>query len=200
MRLNDPRVKGRFATTGMRATLVRVAMLALLAGAPPALRAADHVVDFDRQVDFTSLHTFTFRTTTVLLKRPEVDSPLVHRELTAAIRALLVSKGLREVEQGADLLVDWTIQGQRMAVNEWGRAVPLEVMRGGRQVPADHPWRDLPESFVEGTLVLDLLQQSSGLLVWRGVYRNNERDSARFGHNVAAYPKTLLAQFPPRHR
>jgi hypothetical protein len=183
----------------MRASFVRAALLALLAAAP-VLRAADHVVDFDHQVDFTSMHTFTMRSTTVLLKRPEVDSPLVHRELTAAIRALLVSKGLREVEQGADLLVDWTIQGQRMAINEWGRAVPLDVMRGGRQVPADHPWSNLPESFVEGTLVLDLLQQSTGLLVWRGVYRNNERDSAHFGHDVVAYPKALLAQFPPRRR
>jgi hypothetical protein len=184
---------------GLRARFVRIVASALLLAAP-SLPAADHVVDADRTVDFTAMHTFSMRATTVLLKRPEVDSPLVHRELTAAIRALLVAKGLREVEQGADLVVDWTLLGQRMAINEWGHAVPLEVMRGGRQVPADHPWRNLPEAFVEGTLVLDLVQQSSGLLVWRGVYRNNERDSARFGHNVAAYPKALLAEFPPRRR
>lgn len=197
--MNDRGVKGRLATAGIRAAFLHLAMLALVAGAP-VVRAADHVVDFDRQVDFTSMRTFTMRATTVLLKRPEVDSPLVHRELTSAIRALLLSRGLHEVEQGADLLVDWTIQGQRMAVNEWGRAVPLDVMRGGRQVPADHPWRNLPESFVEGTLVLDFVQQSSGLLVWRGVYRNNERDSGRFAHAVVAYPKSLLAEFPPRRR
>jgi hypothetical protein len=167
----------------------------LLAVCAMASSAADHIIDFDRQVDFAGVKTFALRGANIILDRPEVRSTLVQEQITGAIRAALSARGLKEA-QDADVIVDWTVRGQRFAVNEWGRAVPLD---SGEQV-FNHPWRGLPEAFVEGTLVLDLTAKSSGLLVWRGVYRNNERDSARVAHRLPDYAKKLLAEYPPRRK
>ncbi len=173
-----------------------IAFLLLMQMSSP-LFAANYIIDFDRDIDFTAVKTFTLRGEDILINRPEIRSPLVARQITGAIRAALLARGLREAAQDADLLVDWSVRGQRFAINEWGRAIPLEDVSGEWRLPPGNPWRDLPESFVEGVLVLDLTARSSGLLVWRGVYRNNERDSARVGHRLPDYAKKLLASYPP---
>jgi hypothetical protein len=175
----------------------RAIALLLLLAMSPALFAASHIVDFDREVDFTTVKTFTLRGAEFLIDRPEIRSPLVAGQVTAAIRAALLARGLRETAQDADVLVDWSVRGQRFAINEWGRAIPLDNSASGWRLPPGNPWRDLPESFVEGVLVLDLTARSSGLLVWRGVYRDNERDSARVGQRLPDYARQLFVKYPP---
>lgn len=177
---------------------IKAIALLLLLSMPSALFAASHVIDFDRDADFTAVKTFTLRGEEMLVDRPEIRSQLVARQLTGAIRAALLKRGLRESTQDADVVVDWSVRGQSFAINEWGRAIPLDNPAGGWRLPPGNPWRNLPESFVEGTLVVDLTARSSGLLVWRGVYRNNERDSARVGHRLPEYAKQLLAAYPPK--
>lgn len=69
------------------------------------LVAGDHVVDYDRTVDFSGIRTFAFRNSRVGMDRPEIRNSLVTDRATGAIRSALLARGLREVEQGADILV-----------------------------------------------------------------------------------------------
>lgn len=171
-------------------------LLLLLTVVAPTLQAADFIVDLDRQVDFSAVKTFALRRTTFQLNRPEISSSLVQANITNAVRAALVARGLTETSGNADVVVDWTVGGQRFAINEWGNAIPLDEVPGGRRLPPGNPWRGLPESFVEGMLVVDLTAQSTGLLIWRGVYRNRESGSGQYAHQLPAYATKLLASYP----
>ena len=174
------------------------AILAVLAVLSGPLLAADYIVDFDRQVDFSSQKTFAFRRTQIQSERPELNSELVRNQVTATVRAALLARGLREVSGEADLLVDWTADGQRFGINEWRNAIPLDNVPGGRGLPPGNQWRNLPEAFVQGMLAVDLTLRSSDLLVWRGVYRNKEKGSAKLAHQLPAYATKLLAAYPVR--
>jgi hypothetical protein len=174
------------------------ALLVVLAVLSGPLLAADYIVDFDRQVDFSTQRTFAFRRSQIQSERPELNSELVRDQVTAAVRAALLARGLREASENADLLVDWTAIGQRFGINEWRNAIPLDNIPGGRGLPPNNPWRNLPEAFVEGVLAVDLTVRSSDLLVWRGVYRNREKASAKLAHQLPAYATKLLAGYPVR--
>jgi hypothetical protein len=175
---------------------VTILLLALVAFAP-ALHADDHIVDRDRHVDFASIRTFAFGKTSIGINRPEIRNPLVIDQTTAAIRATLVSKGLQEVTQGPDVIVDWTLGGQGFAVNPWGRAIPSDRRRDNWR-DVETPAGGMSESFIEGLLVVDITQQASGLLIWRGVYRDTESDAAKLAGRLAGDAKKLLAQYPAR--
>lgn len=182
----------------MNARSALAAALMLLA---PAAIPADAIIDSDQTVDFSRVKTFALRRAAIELDRPETNSPLVQTQVTAKVRTTLISRGLEEAPQGtADVIVDWTADGQRFGVNEWGRAIPLDEMRGGARIPPGNPWMGLPESFVEGVLVVDLTARDTGLLVWRGVYRNQESSSAKLAHKLPDYAKKLLATYPPKQR
>lgn len=185
--------RGRRNSGPARLAAVLAALLCL-----PA--AADQVVDFDHDIDFSTISTFALRNTTVGIDRPEIRNPLVLQKVTDTVRATLTARGLKETSSSADVIVDWTVSGQRYAINEWGHAIPLDEVRGERRPPPGNPWRDLPESFVEGVLVVDLSVQSSGLLIWRGVYRNREKSSGRLAQQLPSYVKKLVSGYPPRKR
>ncbi len=170
-------------------------VLLLLAVFSPVLVADDYIVDFDRKVDFSAIRTFAFRSTSVTVNRPELRNQVVIDGTTAFIRSVLTSRGLKEVSDNPDVLVDWEVFGQGFAVNEWGRAIATEVRpRNWRE--ADNPQGGAQDTFIEGVLVLDMTAQSSGLLIWRGVYRDNENNSAKLAQNLSANAKKLLARYP----
>lgn len=148
---------------------------------------------------FGALRTFAFGTTAIGINRPEIRNPLIIEQTTAAIRSALLARGLTEDAADADVTVGWTLGGQGFAVNPWGRAIPTDRRRDN--------WRDVEtpgggqaESFIEGLLVLDVTQRSTGLLVWRGVYRDTEKDAARLARNLPGDARKLLSRYPSRKR
>jgi hypothetical protein len=176
----------------MRGTACLLVLL-LWASAPAA---GDYVVDYDREQDFRSFRTFTLRGANIAIDRPEIDNPLITQRTTAAVRAALVARGLREVLEEADLRVDWSVRGQSFFVNEWGHAIPL--FDGENRTPWQ-PRRGRgggPDSFTEGTLVIDMTQASTGLLVWRGVHREKQREVAGIADKLPAWARKMLARYP----
>lgn len=166
-----------------------VVLLLFLAVVPPALHADDYIVDFDRRFDFSTARTFAIGGTTVRINRPEISNPLVIERATAAIRTALIARGLRETADAADLNVNWTLSGQGFHVNEWGRALPITGRPGNAPGGAT-------ETFIEGLLVVDMTQASTGLLVWRGVLRDKQKDAARLAQKLDGYAKKLLRRYP----
>ena len=124
--------------------------------------------------------------------------------MTDAIRATLTSKGLKEATDRPDVTVEFTASGQDYSVGPFGRASPIEPNRGGRpgrgRGGAADPQSIQPVACTEGLLVLDLLARESGLLIWRGVYRDSEKNTGKFAQRLPDDAKTLLAQYPPRKR
>jgi hypothetical protein len=57
-----------------------------------------------------------------------------------------------------------------------------------------------PPAFSQGTLVIDLVKRDSKTLVWRGVYRDNEKNNAKLAQKLPEGAKKTLAQYPPRQK
>ncbi len=154
---------------------------------------ADQVVDFDHQIDFSTIRTFAIRNTAMGIDRPETSNSIVITHTTEVIRAALLARGLQETAQGADVLIDWQVRGQGMFIGPGGQARPTSY--GQRGDPGGQPL-----TFIEATLVLDMTQQSSGLLVWRGVLRDKDRDAAEVAKNLSGYATRLLDGYPRRKK
>jgi len=179
---------------------MRAATLCICLALSAAILAADdHVVQFDRGVDFRAIKTFSFRPSVIDSERPELDSQLVRANLTAAIRTALVARGLTETAADGDVFVDFNVSGQDYSIGPFGRAHPIPPGRGraGRRGAGES---GMPVDFTEGVLVLDLTARGSGLLIWRGVYRDSERDPSSFAKKLPADARKLLDGYPPRPR
>jgi hypothetical protein len=80
-------------------------------------------------------------------------------------------------------------------------ARPIEPARGGgRRGRATDPQSTNPVGFVEGVLVIDMIAGTPGTLVWRGVYRDNEKSSAKFSDKLPGDARKLLSEYPPKRK
>ena len=141
------------------------------------LLADDQNVDFDIHTNFSTLRTFALRDGKVDSGHPELNNPLIVRKVGDAVRAALTAKGLTETANSPDIFVDYSISGQDFA-----------AQRGG------------PAAFSQGTLVIDLVKRDSKSLVWRAVYRDNEKNNARLARKLSDDARKLLSAYPPRQK
>lgn len=139
------------------------------------LSADDRNVDFDRHTDFSTLKSFALHEGKVNSPNPELNNPLLVRKIGDAIRAALVSKGLRETASDPDLIVDYTIVGE-----------DFSATRGG------------PAAFSQGTLVIDLVKREPKMLVWRSVYRDKESSNAKLAQSLPRAVTKSFSGYPPR--
>ena len=128
------------------------------------LLADSRDVEFDNQVDFSKFKTFTIRDGQSTSKQPELNSTLVRKKIEEAVRSQLKSKRLEEADNRPDLFVTYRLGAT--AAREV-QAFPAGRLGLGTRRRIVH--------FTEGTLVIDLNERGSRTLVWRGVYRDDER-------------------------
>ena len=141
------------------------------------LFADEHTVDFDRHTDFSMMKTFALREGKVDSPRPELNNTLMLKKIADAIRAELALKGLKETVNNPDIIVDYSVSGEDFTES-----------RGG------------PISSSEGTLIVDLTKRDSRALVWRGVYRDSERNSTKLAQKLPGDVKKFLSEYPPKQK
>jgi Domain of unknown function (DUF4136) len=157
----------------VRLTALSISVL-LLGG---LLFADDRAVDFDHHVDFSTLKTFAVREGTIDTASPELDNTFVLKRIADALRVELTSRGLKETLDRPDVIVDYSLQ-----------TLLFSEQRGG------------PISATEGTLVIDLTRRDPRALLWRSVYRDNERSAAKLAQKLPGDVKKSLAEYPPRQK
>jgi Domain of unknown function (DUF4136) len=176
------------------------ALIALVLFSAP-LSADDHIVDFDIRFDFSKVRTFAIRAGKVNSARAELNNSLVIQNLTATIRTALTARGLKETTARPDVFVDFSVDGQDYSVGPFGRASRIEGggERGGRgRRGTVDPESSDPPGFSEAALVVDLLASQPELLIWRGVYRDNERNASKLTQKLPDDAKKLIAEYPPK--
>jgi len=181
---------------------ITLLVLALLLR-PAAGFADDFHADYDKNTDFSQVKTFFIRPGKINSSRPELNNTLVAKQITQMIRAELISKGLREVTSQPDVLVEFNAAGVDYSIGPGGVANPIEASlgtgssrgRGGRGSP--HAERG-PVDFSEGTLVIDIATAQPVKLLWRGVYHDQERNSAKLAKKFPDDAKKLLSKYPGR--
>ena len=163
------------------------------------LFADDRNVDFDSQVDFSKIKTFKIRDGKVDSSRPELNNSLVLSKIKDAIRAALTSRGLKETSDRPDVSVDFNVSDTEFSVGPFGVARPIGPSRGRGGAGRDPQSTD-PVAFIEGSLVIDLNAGEPGTLIWRGVYRDNEKNNTKFAQKLPDDARKLLSEYPPKKK
>ena len=141
------------------------------------LFADERNVDFDHHTDFSKIKTFAVRQGRVNSPRPELNNPLLLKKVADAIQTTLTALGLKGTSNSPDILVDYSVTSE-----------DFSETRGG--APA----------FSQGTLVIDLIIRDSNMMVWRGVYRDNERNNAKLAQKLPEDARKTLSEYPPREK
>jgi hypothetical protein len=153
------------------------------------LRGDQKDTDFDPQTNFLKFKTFTLRQGQIEAKSPELNSPLVKKKIEESLRTQLTAKGLTEVQNRPDLVVNFRFgaadkrQVESFPAGRWGRRRRVETFR-----------------FTEGTLVVNLMDTEGRDLVWRGIYRDDESNPAKISNKLPDDIKKLFSDFPPKKK
>ena len=162
----------------------RLAVSALLLAF--AISADDHSVDFDPGADFSVIKTFALGVQrTITSNKPELSDELVKKKLDLAVRTELTKKGLMEVPiTASDIIVQYHLGSVNKAettvwVGRWG----------GTHRATTH--------FTEGTLIVNLVRRQSKEMLWRGVYRDDEKHPAKLSEHLPRNVQRLFDKYPP---
>jgi hypothetical protein len=128
-------------------------LLSLVASVTPA--AAQMWVDSNESADFSEYHAYTWREGT-----PSRSSE-VQLQIQGFIERELDKKGLRKVEEGADVFILTHVLADKHTLDQLSDSGYWEFWSGVRSVSA----YDLRA----GTLVVDVVDATTNDLVWRGV-------------------------------
>jgi uncharacterized protein DUF4136 len=175
----------------------RLCLLALLLAIVPTLAFAQKTTyDFDKDVNFASIHTFALKEGT------PAGNPLIDKRLAEAIQSQMTAKGLKADEANPDVWVVYHVSvDKKKELNGyttgmggygaygwgWGGGMSTTNMR--------------VNEILEGTLIIDIASASKKALVWRGVgvkeidtgAKPDKRDK-----NINKAVEKILKNYPPK--
>ena len=162
---------------------VQRALLVLAVLLVPATLQARMVIDHDRGADFSLYSTFSFS------GGQAAPNPIADRVLLEAIDAELSAKGLKRVDEGADVHVVRHVQ-----ITEEVR-IDSHVYGAPRFHQHDFDVHRYPV----GTVIIDLVDADGDQVVWRarvtgGVIQNPEKRDKKIRTTVGKMFRT----FPPK--
>ncbi len=148
---------------------------------------ADRVrTDYDHRVDFSKYRTFMW------IKDPQPNASLMQDRIMRAVNMQLEARGLKRVEEGADLAV-----GAHLATDE--RRTWATYYSGGGWGWVGGGWSTTVErTYDVGTLSVDLFDARSKRIIWQGVATRRlssrpERQTRRFERQI----ERMFRDFPP---
>lgn len=176
-------------------------MLVLPITAHLALAAKTHN-DFDPDADFSKFKTFSLVAGIDLAKTGVLEDPEKRMRIANFVSGILELHGLREIprDQKHDLAVRvWIALRDRQSqttimnpISYWGGYDPFWY----------GPWGYYYETYVvknyvEGTLIIDLLDPVSKNLVWRTYLRQNIENRVKAYDEAKKSLNKAFSQFPP---
>jgi hypothetical protein len=143
-------------------------LLVVISLATTPVLAQKVVVDYARDFDFKPIKTFQYVDT----KETNIKNSLMAGRVVNAIKEELSTRGLREIEDNADLLVTYHFSTQdnqvfsttSMGMGGWGGGWG----RWGRGGVGMGTSTTTATTYTKGTLVIDAFDPQEKKLVWRG--------------------------------
>ena len=172
------------------------ALLILVSLTAPAT-AQKVKIGYDKSVDFTRYHTFSWPDAA---DAPELT--LKRATVMAYIEEGLNAKGLVRVDKGGDLLLSGSGGfGGQQAGEVTGVIIPAYT---GPYNPMSTGWVGTPvamgSAVISGTLVVQMVDQSAGRLVWQGMVtqRVDMDNKPKTIERIRIAIEKLMAQYPPK--
>jgi hypothetical protein len=130
-------------------------LLSILFFSVGVARADKVTADYDKSVNFSRFKTFMW------MHEPETNEPFMKQRIMNAVNAQLTARGMRQVSEGADLVV-----ASNLATDEkhtWDTYYNGAWDWGGG-------WSTTTErTYLVGTLTVDLFDAHARKLIWQGV-------------------------------
>ena len=191
---------------------MRLALLALAGAAALSLACATVRVstDYDDSVDFTSLETYAWldppmreasREEGGQSGDPFTQNTLVDKRVRDEVDGWLAAHGYRQArsaDEPIDFLVRWDLVSQQVTGDS-----PVFVTGGfgrygyGYGVGSGIGYSP-PNTYQEGTLILDVIAPESQQLLWRGSGTSQARDPHMKPERLRKSVNAILERFPPR--
>lgn len=167
----------------MRIALLLAAVLA----SSTLVRADDRAVVVDPHADFSAIKTFTMHAPRVATGQPDLQDEAYARTLEDAVRHALLAKGLKEVTDNPDVVVDCSLMSTDGSFGSDGQ---------GRRRGASTGFDAM--SFTAGTISVDLSRPGADEPLWHGTYRDPNDSAAKIAAKTPEFVAKLLAAYPPK--
>jgi uncharacterized protein DUF4136 len=163
-----------------------LSLAVLLATLPLAAAAQSVKVDFDKDADFSRYRSYVWSPA-----QEPVPNAANHVRITRGVEAELEARGLVKAETvPADLTVRYVgkiekkVRGSSYSTGYW-QPNDLRTMVDIKRVQ-------------EGTLIVELYDGSTKLLVWRSVATDTPASPDMLGQQIQDLVKKSFAEFPPK--
>ena len=166
------------------------------------LQAANVETDFDPAVDFTGFQSFSFIGGQELTRTGLLSDPSIRERLKNFIAGAMEPRGLHEVptDQKYSLAVRYWVARQQK--NEETVVLSPDPFLAGYPAFWTGPWGWSYEEYVihhyvQGTLVIDLIDPATKDLVWRTFLRQKIEDREKAYREAKQNLAKSFAMFPP---
>jgi hypothetical protein len=163
-----------------------IKMLVLGAGLMAvAALAAEISIDADRTADFSAFKTYAWKA------NDKASDPQVDRAIVTDIEAQLAAKGLKKVDKDPDLFVVYhAILSKEAKVTDWDEG---KFKFENRNITV--------EKLTVGTLMVDLRDAKTGMLVWRAAgtdYLQAKYFTQDFADGLKKNIALMFTMYPPK--
>jgi hypothetical protein len=171
----------------------------------PACMAATVRVDSTPGFDFSNYKRYSWRVHPVFEKRPELaEKYSVGIELVKnTANQILISRGFQSTRDEPNFYITFLLTGEAR------KDIEVVAVSGGYGWGGWYGWPStyypawsstVVSNYVEGLLVLDVVDAKTSQLAWRAYCRDDVRDWKNRDKNVKKVLDKALKQFPPKSR
>lgn len=141
----------------------------LLLAVPPLLAGSDIQIDFDREFDFSTIHSYAWKDDP--RRSLSEDNPFLHERIVEIVDGRLYRSGIKKVEDDPDAYIAY-----RVAINS---DMAIDAAEYGYFYPGTWYWSPVAWSwatpnmptertFTKGTLLIEVWTARTKQIVWRG--------------------------------
>jgi hypothetical protein len=167
---------------------------------PLAIRAQKVKVDFDPSVDLSRVHRYQWRTHPLFDRYPELKEQysVAIQLVMGAANQQLMKKGLQPVESSPDVYLTFFVGSKDVQKT---RTDVMDTWGSWYGWYAPPTWTvTTTEQYIEGTLLMDLVDPRTSHLVWRAYCRDSIRDMQNRHKNIESAVKKAFNHFPPKQK
>jgi hypothetical protein len=159
--------------------------------------------DFDRNFDFSKIHSYQWRTHPIFEKHAELResySTAIQLVMNATNQQLM-KKGYEPVSDSPDVFLTFFVTANDVTNTYTDMIGPSGAWYGwyGWHVP--QVWTvTRTEQYLEGTLLMDMVDPKDTQLIWRASSSDSIKDFRNRDKNVDAAVKKIFSKFPPKQK
>jgi hypothetical protein len=165
----------------------------LLPGEPAS--AATVKVEYDDRADFSSIRRYQWRTHAVFEKNPELREVYATgiQLVMQAGNEQLSKRGLTPVDDSPDVFITFFLHAKG--------GEEVRVIDGGYGWYGAPAWSTTEiDRYLDGTLVIDIVDAKSSKLVWRAFCGTKIDDFSNRHKEISDVVKKALQKFPPKRK